>query len=236
MSTNELHERIYAPYATAASSASASAGTRAPPTSCSPAAVPPRSSYAALLLAPSSSCSGWDPPTATPHWPMSSTPPATAPAQGGPSMSRPCAGYATPTTCPHPHPSRPAGLLWVSAQPQSTRRDRRDPLLGHPGLSLGVGCGHRGVFGSVITLPPAVAEDVEQATVGLGNLDTQAFSSPGADMDGTEFAALDTLQHRLPRDPQRHGGLQHRQPPLGGLLDEPAAVSVVPAGRRFSGI
>ena len=71
--------------------------------------------------------------------------------------------------------------------------------------------------------PLAVAEGVEQAAVGLGNLDTQALSSPGTDVDGAEFAALDTLQHRLPRDPQRHGGLQHRQPALGRLLDEPAA-------------
>src|SRR5829696_7096059 len=71
--------------------------------------------------------------------------------------------------------------------------------------------------------PLAVAEGVEQAAVGLGDLDTQALSSPGADVDGAQLAALDTLQHRLPRDPQRHGGLQHRQPPFGGLLDEPAA-------------
>jgi hypothetical protein len=71
--------------------------------------------------------------------------------------------------------------------------------------------------------PLAVAEGVEQAAARLGDLDTQALSPPGADVDGAKLAALDTLQHRLPRDPQRHGGLQHRQPPLGRLLDEPAA-------------
>ena len=32
--------------------------------------------------------------------------------------------------------------------------------------------------------PLAVAEGVEQAAVGLGDLDTQAFSPPGADVDG----------------------------------------------------
>jgi RNA-directed DNA polymerase len=46
--------------------------------------------------------------------------------------------------------------------------------------------------------PLAVAEGVEQATVGLGDLDTQALSPAGADVDGAKLAALDTLQHRLP--------------------------------------
>src|SRR5215203_6460885 len=81
----------------------------------------------------------------------------------------------------------------------------------------------KGFLGGPSHYPLAVAEGVEQAAVGLGDLDTQALSSPGADVDGAQLAALDTLQHRLPRDPQRHGGLQHRQPPFGGLLDEPAA-------------
>jgi hypothetical protein len=46
--------------------------------------------------------------------------------------------------------------------------------------------------------PLAVAEGVEQAAVGLGDLDTQALSPAGPDVDGAEFAALDALQHRLP--------------------------------------
>jgi hypothetical protein len=71
--------------------------------------------------------------------------------------------------------------------------------------------------------PLVVAEGVEQAAVGLGDLDTQALSPPGADVDGAQLAALDTLQDRLPRHPQRSGGLQHRQPSRGCLLDEPAA-------------
>src|SRR5829696_4709591 len=82
--------------------------------------------------------------------------------------------------------------------------------------------------------PLAVAEGVEQAAVGLGDLDTQALSSPGADVDGAQLAALDTLQHRLPRDPQRHGGLQHRQPPFGGLLDEPVGQPPVHRGGRHA--
>src|SRR5215211_753324 len=81
----------------------------------------------------------------------------------------------------------------------------------------------RDCLGGPSHYPLAVAEGVEQAAVGLGDLDTQALSSPGADVDGAQLAALDTLQHRLPGDAQRHGGLQHRQPPFGGLLDEPAA-------------
>jgi hypothetical protein len=71
--------------------------------------------------------------------------------------------------------------------------------------------------------PLGAGEGVEQPAVGLGNLDTQALSPARPHMDSAELAALDTLQHRLPRHPQRHGGLQHRQPALGGLLDEPAA-------------
>jgi hypothetical protein len=76
--------------------------------------------------------------------------------------------------------------------------------------------------------PLAVAEGVEQATIGLGDLDTQALSSPGADVDGAELAALDTLQHRLPGDPQRHGRLQHRQPSLGACsTNRPRSWSVM---------
>ena len=59
----------------------------------------------------------------------------------------------------------------------------------------------RDCLGGSSHCPLAVAEGVEQATVGLGDLDTQALSCPGADVDGAELAALDTLQHRLPRDP-----------------------------------
>jgi RNA-directed DNA polymerase len=38
------------------------------------------------------------------------------------------------------------GLLWVPAEPQSTRCHRRDPLLCHRGLPPGAGCGHRDVL------------------------------------------------------------------------------------------
>ena len=38
---------------------------------------------------------------------------------------------------------------------------------------------------------------LEQAVLGGWQLDTQAFSAAGADVDGAEFSTLDTLQHRL---------------------------------------
>ena len=38
---------------------------------------------------------------------------------------------------------------------------------------------------------------LEQAVLGGWQLDTQAFSASGADVDGAEFSTLDTLQHRL---------------------------------------
>src|SRR6266545_679876 len=104
---------------------------------------------------------------------------------------------------------------------------------------MGAGSRHHGLLGSGITLPLAVAGGVEQAAVRLGDLDTQAFSPAGADVDGAQLAALDTLQHRLPRDTQRHGGLQHRQPAFGGLLDEPAAQLVGdadPPGGTWGGL
>src|SRR5512132_4295416 len=51
--------------------------------------------------------------------------------------------------------------------------------------------------------PLAVAEDVEQSNVGRWDLDTQALSPARPHMDSAELAALDTLQHRLARHPQR---------------------------------
>jgi hypothetical protein len=61
---------------------------------------------------------------------------------------------------------------------------------------------------------------VKQSVWGARNLDTQAFSASGADVDGTQLAALDTLQHRLPGDAKRHGGFQHGQPAGRGVVDE----------------
>src|SRR5215218_9454739 len=80
------------------------------------------------------------------------------------------------------------------------------------GADWGLDADVRDCLGGPSHYPLAVGEGVEQPTVGLGDLDAQALSSAGADVDGAQFAALDTLQHRLAGDPQRHGGLQHRQP------------------------
>ena len=44
------------------------------------------------------------------------------------------------------------GLLRVPAQAAGPGRDRRDPPLRHPGLSVGAGRGHRGVLGCIVTL------------------------------------------------------------------------------------
>jgi len=41
-----------------------------------------------------------------------------------------------------------AGLVRVPAQPAGAGRDRRDPLLRHPRLPMGAGCGHRGALRS----------------------------------------------------------------------------------------
>jgi hypothetical protein len=38
---------------------------------------------------------------------------------------------------------------------------------------------------------------LEEAFLGGGQLDTQAFPASGADVDGAQLAALDTLQHGL---------------------------------------
>jgi hypothetical protein len=46
-------------------------------------------------------------------------------------------------------------------------------------------------------------------------LDTQAFSASGADVDGVEFAALDTLHDGLAGHAVGEGGLEHRQPAVG---------------------
>jgi hypothetical protein len=42
------------------------------------------------------------------------------------------------------------------------------------------------------------------------DFDPQAFTPALSHQHRLEFAALDTLQHRLPRNAQFHGGFQHR--------------------------
>ena len=51
----------------------------------------------------------------------------------------------------------------------------------------------------------------EQLGLLIHDFDSQAFTSALPHQHGLEFAALDTLQHRLPRNAEFHGGLQHRQ-------------------------
>src|SRR4030095_1163283 len=54
----------------------------------------------------------------------------------------------------------------------------------------------RDCLGGASHYPLAVAEGVEQPTVGRWDLDTQALSPARPHMDSAELAALDTLQHR----------------------------------------
>jgi hypothetical protein len=63
---------------------------------------------------------------------------------------------------------------------------------------------------------------VEQA-FGGGNPDSQAVSAPLADVDRLEFAALDTLQHGLARDPEGAHRVDDRDEAGRGLLDEQGA-------------
>src|SRR6476646_4150857 len=44
------------------------------------------------------------------------------------------------------------GLVWVPSQAAGSGRDRRDSALRHPRLSVGAGCGYRGVFRLHLTL------------------------------------------------------------------------------------
>ncbi|MFA5028684.1 MAG: reverse transcriptase N-terminal domain-containing protein, partial [Candidatus Methylomirabilota bacterium] len=60
----------------------------------------------------------------------------------------------------------------------------------------------------------------KEARVRVQHLDPQAFAAPRPHVHGLELTALDTLQHRLPRDAQPEGGLEHRQVPRRRLLDE----------------
>jgi hypothetical protein len=70
---------------------------------------------------------------------------------------------------------------------------------------------------------------LEQAVLGGWRLDTQAFSASGADVDGAEFAAFDTLQQGLAGGAVGEGGLEHGHPAVGGVIDEQGAQVVVHA-------
>src|SRR4051794_418761 len=69
---------------------------------------------------------------------------------------------------------------------------------------------------------------VEEPFVGR-NPDSQALSAAVTDVDGVEFAALDTLQHGLARDAEGAHGVDDRHEAGGRLLDEQRAQLVVDA-------
>jgi len=52
------------------------------------------------------------------------------------------------------------------------------------------------------------------------DFDSQAFAATAGDKHGFEFAALYTLQHRLPRYAEFHGCFQHGQILRRGLLHD----------------
>src|ERR671919_947796 len=68
---------------------------------------------------------------------------------------------------------------------------------------------------------------VEEPGIGPIHLDSQAFSASGADVDGFELAALDTLQHGLAGHAEGVGGFEHGEPAGRGVVDE--------AGPQFVG-
>jgi len=70
---------------------------------------------------------------------------------------------------------------------------------------------------------------VEEGGFGCWDVYSQAFSASVADVDGLQFAALDTLQHGLARDAERDGCFEHRQPAGGSVFDEQGAELVVDA-------
>jgi RNA-directed DNA polymerase len=60
----------------------------------------------------------------------------------------------------------------------------------------------------------------EQPVLGCRGFDTQAFSASGADVDSAELALLDTVHDGLAGDAVCEGGFEHREPALGGVVDE----------------
>ena len=54
---------------------------------------------------------------------------------------------------------------------------------------------------------------MKQPGMSVNYFDSQALTSPAPNMNGFEFAALYTLQHRLAREAKFHRGFQHRQIP-----------------------
>src|SRR5260370_38000777 len=63
----------------------------------------------------------------------------------------------------------------------------------------------------------------EQAVLGGGDLDTQAFPAPGAGQDGAELAALDLLQYGLAGDAEGLAGVAEGDPAVGVAVGGHAA-------------
>jgi hypothetical protein len=61
---------------------------------------------------------------------------------------------------------------------------------------------------------------MEEVGLSAYHFDAQAFLFAAHDMDGGEFAALDTLQYGLPRDAERAYRLAHRQEVLASITVE----------------
>ena len=76
------------------------------------------------------------------------------------------------------------------------------------------------MLGSCDILPPNSWRIVEKLWVVGYDFDSQAFSSPAADVNGLELAALYTLQHRLPGDAEPQPRFEHRHIVWRGVFDE----------------
>src|SRR5262249_48147860 len=61
---------------------------------------------------------------------------------------------------------------------------------------------------------------VEEAGQRIGNLDSQAFPSPAAHVNGGKFSALYTLQDRLARNAENSGCIDHGNVSLRRLIDK----------------
>jgi hypothetical protein len=64
---------------------------------------------------------------------------------------------------------------------------------------------------------------VKKVFLGRWEAGYAGLSASGADVDGLELAALDTLQQCLAGDAVGQGGLEHGQPAFGGVIDEQGA-------------
>lgn len=64
---------------------------------------------------------------------------------------------------------------------------------------------------------------VEQSSLGVGYLDSQAFSLSLGDLDGVELAALDLVQNGLAGASELLGGLVQRHVFVGNVGHEPGA-------------